>query len=127
MENKGRKKTLIGFIVSGILFIVFLVWTVCVCRVDKQEIGPNQSSVGLATMNGFFRDFIGNDMRLYILTDWLGLVPFGVAFGFAVLLDGRAVAYGEQERRRADKRDQGMDKKRGLRPQRGERGEAIRI
>ena len=84
MENKGRKKTLIGFIVSGILFIAFLVWTVCVCRVDKQEIGPNQSSVGLATMNVFFRDFIGNDMRLYILTDWLGLVPFGVAFSFAV-------------------------------------------
>ena len=36
-------------------------------------------------MNGYFHNLTGVNMSLYVITDWLGLVPIGVAFGFAVL------------------------------------------
>lgn len=67
------------------LIAVFVLWTVLVSVVDVRAIGPNGSSVGFATMNGYVHDLTGVNMRLYSITDWLGLVPIGVAFGFAVL------------------------------------------
>ena len=67
------------------MFAVFVLWTVLVCFVDVRAIGPQGSSVGFATLNGYIHDLTGVNMRLYVITDWLGLVPIGVAFGFAVL------------------------------------------
>ena len=64
---------------------MFVLWTVLVCFVDVRAIGPQESSVGFATLNGYIHDLTGVNMRLYVITDWLGLVPIGVAFGFAVL------------------------------------------
>lgn len=63
----------------------FVLWTVFICFVDVQAIGPQESSVGFATLNSYVHDFTGVNMSLYVITDWLGLVPIGVAFGFAVL------------------------------------------
>ena len=81
MEKKNRRLFLVG--VS--LFAAFVLWTVLVCFVDVRAIGPQESSVGFATLNGYIHDLTGVNMRLYVITDWLGLVPIGVAFGFAVL------------------------------------------
>ena len=67
------------------MFAAFVLWTVLVCFVDVRAIGPQESSVGFATLNGYIHDLTGVNMRLYVITDWLGLVPIGVAFGFAVL------------------------------------------
>ena len=67
------------------LIAVFVLWTVLVSVVDVRAIGQNASSVGFATLNGYVHDLTGVNMRLYSITDWLGLVPIGVAFGFAVL------------------------------------------
>ena len=67
------------------LLAVFVLWTMLICFVDVQAIGPQESSVGFATMNGYFHNLTGVNMSLYVITDWLGLVPIGVAFGFAVL------------------------------------------
>ena len=67
------------------MFAVFVLWTVLVCFVDVRAIGPQESSVGFATLNGYIHDLTGVNMRLYVITDWLGLVPIGIAFGFAVL------------------------------------------
>ena len=78
------KKT--KMLLVGASFIaVFVLWTVLVSLVDVRAIGPNGSSVGFATLNGYFHDLTGVNMLLYTITDWLGLVPIGVAFGFAVL------------------------------------------
>ena len=63
----------------------FVLWTVLVSYVDVRAIGQNASSVGLATLNGYVHDLTGVNMFLYTITDWLGVVPIGVAFGFAVL------------------------------------------
>ena len=63
----------------------FALWTAVVCLVDVRAIGPNDSAVGLAGMNGFFHRLTGVHMTLYTLTDWLSLVPLGLAAGFALL------------------------------------------
>ena len=67
------------------MLAVFVLWTVLIRFVDVEAIGPRQSSVGFATLNGYIHNLTGVNMSLYIITDWLGLVPIGVAFGFAVL------------------------------------------
>ena len=63
----------------------FVLWTVLVRFVDVRAIGPEGSSVGFATLNGFVHELAGVNWLLYTVTDWLGLVPIAVALGFAIL------------------------------------------
>ena len=81
MEKKNKRLFFLGI---G-LVVIFVVWTVLVCFIDVDIIGPQESSVGFATLNGYIHNLTGVNMSLYIITDWLGLIPIGVAFGFAVL------------------------------------------
>ena len=81
MEKKNRGL----FWVGVCLLAAFVLWTVFVCFIDVRAIGPRESSVGFATLNGYVHNLTGVNMSLYVITDWLGLVPIGVAFGFAVL------------------------------------------
>lgn len=81
MEKKSKKMLVWG--VS--LLLAFVLWTVLVCIVDVRAIGPRESSVGFATLNGYVHSLTGVNWLLYTVTDWLGLVPIAVAFGFAVL------------------------------------------
>ena len=81
MKNTDKKKFLIG---AGFL-AAFVLWTVLVSLVDIRAIGPNGSSVGFAALNGYVHERIGVNIPLYTITDWLGFVPIGVAFGFAIL------------------------------------------
>lgn len=62
----------------------FVLWTLLLRLVDVRAIGPEGSSVGFSALNGFIHEKIGVNMYLYNITDWLGLVPIGVAFGFAI-------------------------------------------
>ena len=63
----------------------FALWTILVRCVDVQQIGPDGSQVGFAAINGAFHALTGVHWTLYTLTDWLGLIPIGIAFGFAIL------------------------------------------
>lgn len=63
----------------------FVLWTILVRFVDVRAIGPLESRVGFAALNGSVHALTGVHMSLYHLTDWLGLVPLGIVFGFAVL------------------------------------------
>ena len=65
--------------------MVFILWTIAVRRIDVQPIGPGGSAVGFGALNGFFHSLTGVHMQLYTITDWLGLVPVTVGFGFALL------------------------------------------
>ena len=67
------------------LLAAFLMWTAAVCRIDLRPIGPQGSAVGLAGLNGAFHRLTGVHMGLYIATDWLGLVPLCLIFGFGML------------------------------------------
>ena len=81
MKKNGRILFLQGFLA----ILGFVLWTLLVKSVDVQAIGPEGSEVGFALFNGYIRSLIGTNMTLYTITDWMGLVPIGVAFGFAVL------------------------------------------
>lgn len=67
------------------LLAAFVVWTLAVTRIDIQPIGPQGSAVGFATLNQFFHTLTGVHMWLYILTDWLSILPLIFIFGFALL------------------------------------------
>ena len=63
----------------------FLLWTAAIQCIDVQPIGPRESSVGFATINQQVHNLTGVHMNLFIITDWMGLVPLGIAIGFALL------------------------------------------
>lgn len=67
------------------MLAAFALWTALLHWVDVRPIGPRGSFVGFATLNGSFHAYTGVHMSLYTVTDWLGLVPIGFAFGFAIL------------------------------------------
>ena len=81
MKKKNRNSMIAGFA----LLAGFVLWTVLVRTVDLKAIGPQASSVGFASFNGWFHALTGVNMTLYTITDWLGLVPICTALGFAVL------------------------------------------
>lgn len=82
MKTKKNKRILIWGLAAVMAFIL---WTVIVKFVDVKAIGPENSSVGFATINGFVHKLIGVHMTLYNITDWLGLVPLCFILGFALL------------------------------------------
>ena len=70
----------------GILFIgLFIVWTFLIQTIDVQSIGQNNTNVGFATLNSWFHNLTGVHMSIYILTDWLGLVPVFVCMLFGCI------------------------------------------
>lgn len=79
----GKKQK--GLSISAGLLTVFALWTLSVRSIDVRAIGPNGSAVGLATINRLVHTLTGVHMRLYTITDWLGLVPCAFILGFAVL------------------------------------------
>ena len=63
---------------------LFVLWTLLVCTLDVQAVGPAGSSVGLARLNCYVHSVTGVHMLLYHITDWLGLVPIAFMLGFAL-------------------------------------------
>ena len=80
MKKENRRSLCIGIW----MLLAFSWWTVLVQVVDVQPIGPQGSSVGLATVNRFVHRLTGVHLSLYTVTDWLELVPVAVAAGFAL-------------------------------------------
>ena len=78
-ENKKR------FLFSASILGAFVLWTLGVSIIDVQAIGPNGSSVGFATLNRFVHELLGVHMSLYVITDWLSILPLIFILGFAVL------------------------------------------
>ncbi|MBQ2274802.1 MAG: phosphatase PAP2 family protein [Acutalibacteraceae bacterium] len=78
-------KTKRNFSMAVCLILSFILWTVLISFIDVKPIGPQESCVGFAILNGFFHNLTGVNMTLYTITDWLGLVPVFVALMFAFL------------------------------------------
>ena len=67
------------------LLAAFVLWTVAVCLLDVQPIGPENSAVGFAEINGSFHQLTGVHMALYDLTDILSVIPLGCVAAFGLL------------------------------------------
>ena len=78
---KNRRLFLTAFCFLG----AFVFWTVAVASVDVQPIGPEGSRVGFAACNQFVHQLTGVHMDLYVLTDWLSLIPLCFVAGFGFL------------------------------------------
>ena len=81
MKKKNQKN--LGIAIC--MLIAFVMWTVAIRFIDVQAIGPQESSVGFATINQFVHTLTGVHMSLYTITDWLGLVPLMIVMGFGTL------------------------------------------
>lgn len=79
MKKNGKSVLLMG----SILLAGFVIWTALIQMVDVQSIGQNGTKVGFATLNGWFHKLTGVHMTIYIITDWLGLVPIVICMIFA--------------------------------------------
>lgn len=66
-------------------FVLFLALKAMLHFVDVQPIGPNDSSVGFASVNGAFHNMTGENLFLYELTDILEIIPFIAVLCFAVI------------------------------------------
>ena len=80
-----KKENQRNFCIATWMLLAFLLWTVAIQFVDVQAIGPQESSVGFATINQFAHNLTGVHMSLYTITDWLGLVPVMFVMGFGTL------------------------------------------
>lgn len=81
MKEQSQKRNLC---ITVSLFVLFMLWTIAICYIDVQAIGPRESAVGFAAWNGAFHELTGVNMLIYAITDWLGLVPLGFVLGFAL-------------------------------------------
>ena len=70
---------------GSLLILAFVIWTILVQIVDVAPVGVNGTEIGFAAFNCWFHKLTGVHMRLYTITDWLGLVPVGVCFVFGVI------------------------------------------
>lgn len=80
MKKENRK----AFCCSLCMLAAFLLWTTAIRLIDVQAIGPQDSTVGFATINQFFHNFTGVHMTLYTITDWLSILPLVCVMGFAL-------------------------------------------
>ena len=81
MKKENQRSLLLAIC----LLALFLLWTFSVRIVDVKAIGPNESTVGFATINRFIHNCTGVNMTLYNITDWLSIFPLLIITGFGIL------------------------------------------
>ena len=78
MKRTGKKLLFWG----SIFIVAFIMWTLLIQKIDVQSLGVNGTNIGFATINCRFHRLTGVNMPLYIITDWLGLIPIFVCIIF---------------------------------------------
>ena len=74
-----------SLIISIGLFIIFVVFTILLKFVDVKSIGPNDSKVGFAFLNGHFQMLIGYNRALYKITEVLGIVSLLIVLVYGLI------------------------------------------
>lgn len=79
------------YIISGVLFIAFIIFTILIKFVDVQAIGPQNSEVGFASINGAIANAITYNETMYGISEifgYLAIVTVGIfgLFGFMQLI-----------------------------------------
>ena len=79
--NKKKR----NFLISTILILLAVVFTILVKVVDVKAIGVNETNIGFATLNQFVFKTTGVNMIWYHITDWLGIVPVFMAIVYGII------------------------------------------
>ena len=90
MKQNGKRNLFVGVA----LVAAFIIWTILILVVDVQPLGQNGTDIGFATFNLWFHQLTGVHMSIYMITDWLGLIPIFVCtffggLGFVQLIQRR--------------------------------------
>lgn len=89
------------FILAGLLFFFFVLLTLCVTCVDTKPIGPEETVIGLASINHFVFRLVGVNLIWYYVTDWLGVIAVLFAVGFGCV--GLCQLIGRKDIRKVDR------------------------
>ena len=81
-DKMKRKKI---FITGIILIIAFIIWTILIQIVDVQSVGVNGTNIGFATINIWFHKLTGENLIIYDLTDWMGIIPILICMFFGII------------------------------------------
>ena len=81
MKENGKRELLSGIA----LLSAFVLWTLLIQQIDVQKAGPNGTEIGFAAFNTWFHQLTGVHMLIYMITDWLGLVPIIICMCFGIL------------------------------------------
>lgn len=79
-----RPKTFKLWFTTAVLLILFLIFTLLVLNVDVRPIGPENSEVGFAALNGAFHKATGFSQGWYKATQIAGYLSLVVAAAFAI-------------------------------------------
>ena len=79
--NKKKR----NFVISTILIILAVVFTILVKVVDVKYVGVNETSIGFATLNQFVFKITGVNIIWYHITDWLGIIPIFMAMVYSLI------------------------------------------
>lgn len=83
------KKSSKGFLISAILFVVTIIFSIGAAKCDVAEVGINSVKVGYSSMNDAFYNFIGGaegfHKSFYSISEALGYLSFLFIAGFALL------------------------------------------
>lgn len=82
MVSLKKSKSLI---ISIGLFIIFVILTILLKIVDVKGIGPNDSKVGFAFLNGHFQKLIGFNRIFYKITEVLGIVSLLIVLIYGLI------------------------------------------
>ncbi len=80
--KKSAKKC---FLLAGVFLFLFLLLTLLVMKVDVQPIGPQNSEVGLASLNGAIFETCGSNPIWYTISEALGIIALLCIAGFGCL------------------------------------------
>lgn len=75
------KKSKQSLIMAASLFLLFIIFTVMVKTIDVRPIGPEQSSVGFASVNKFVFELFGVNPLWYNVSEWMGAAAWRLRSG----------------------------------------------
>ncbi len=87
IDKKIDNKTvmLINYLITGMGFLFFLIFTLQVKNVDVRAVGAAGSVVGYASINEFFYNLLGLNKFFYVVSELIGYVAILVMAFFALL------------------------------------------
>ena len=82
-KDEKNKRSGEWYLCAGVFFLIlFTGWTWLIQTVDVQPLGQKGTDIGCAAFNIWFHKLMGVHLSVYIITDWLGLVPIAVCLLF---------------------------------------------